>query len=257
MNCLGIPIPICVQELLREPPACSLRAEDDHALDRIRQFGAELGRPSTEINQACNLASGPSDLVMILERPSPGQNYNMSFDEFVRECETLKAVDNLIKFSSKGARSIHTVTVLDAFSFSPRRYVTTNDAGCHQLIQDILNLKRPKVVLCCWQAGQGRCRNQDVSPFMSLGVGTWPLWERVNLGSWRTNVVRSFHPSAAVNYRSRSPHSRMLLICHFVLAFAELVGQIEVPPWIGVVCDEASRLVSPIFDRRLDSDQRR
>lgn len=99
-------------------------------------------------------------------------------------------MDELVKFSSKETGSIPTVTVLDAFSFSPQRHVTTNDAGPHQLIQNILDLKRPKVVLCCWQAGLGQYRNLDVSRFTSLGVGTWPLWERVDLGRWRTDVVR-------------------------------------------------------------------
>lgn len=43
--------------------------EDVEVLGIIREFGLRLERPENEIKQACHLASGLSDLVVILERP--------------------------------------------------------------------------------------------------------------------------------------------------------------------------------------------
>jgi hypothetical protein len=82
-------------------------------------------------------------------------------------------VDELIRFSTKGARSIHTVTILDAFSF--KHYTTQvkpSDEECHLLLEKILKAKKPKVVLCCWKDKEEiKCNNEFVAQFMSRGVG--------------------------------------------------------------------------------------
>jgi hypothetical protein len=86
-------------------------------------------------------------MVILLERPHESQTYHGTFGEFVKPCKTLKSVDELIRFSSKGARSIYTVTVLDAFSFKPQDSTPIPSERCHQLIEEILRLKNPNVVL--------------------------------------------------------------------------------------------------------------
>lgn len=248
MVCLGIPVPRCVQELLREPPICFPRGEDAEILGNIEEFGRDLGRPEDEINQACSLASGPSDLIIILERPHEKQKYDVAFDRFIRECPTLKAVDELIRFGSNGARSIHTVTVLDAFSFAPDKGDLKTTKRCHELIERILRRKRPRVVVCCWK---GECENVFVSQFMSRGVGTWPILHTAEIETSSTALVRSFHPSTVVNFRKLSPYSRMLLICHFVLAFAKLGGCNKLPRGIEIVCHRSAKLVSLCLLARL------
>lgn len=248
MICLGIPIPTCVQELLLEPPICFPRVEDAEILGYIERFGRELGRPEDEIKQVCSLASGPSDLIIILERPHEKQKYNVAFNQLIRECPTLKAVDELIRFSSKGARSIHTVTVLDAFPFTPDRRDLETAKHCHELIEKILRLKKPSVVVCCWT---GQCENAFVSQFKSRGVGTWPLQHTKKIWTSSTAFVRSFHPSTVVNFRKRSPYSRMLLIFHFVLAFAKLGGCNKLPRGIEIVCHRSAKLVSLCLLARL------
>ena len=107
--------------------------------------------PCDEIDHACNLASGPSDIIVILERPKTraSHNYGHPFPQFVGDCKTLWAVDELIRFATNGARSIHTVTVLDAFSFKPNDNSRIPDARCHQLLAEILRAKKPKVVIRC------------------------------------------------------------------------------------------------------------
>lgn len=238
MLCLDIPVPRCVQGLVREPPVCFSSEPDIQAVKLIRNFGEEFGRPRDEIDQACSLASGQSDLVILLERPHISQTYHGTFGEFVRRCETLKRVDELIRFSSKGARSIHTVTVLDAFSFKPQDSTPIPPERCHQLIEEILKLKKPKVVLCCWNRP---CQQPFVAQFKSYGVGKWPFRHEVDIQGSTTIAIRSFHPAAAVCYdESQKACCRMLLICHFALAFAELAGSITVPGWMETICNDSS-----------------
>ncbi|KAM3438188.1 hypothetical protein MY4824_003431 [Beauveria thailandica] len=119
MACLDIPIPKNVARLVQKPPFCRPRIEDIQVLDLIREFGQRLARPSDEIEQALNLASGPSDVMIILERPRLTHPFSASFDAFVQDCDTLQAVDELVQFASNGTRSIHTVTVVDAYPFKP------------------------------------------------------------------------------------------------------------------------------------------
>ncbi|KAF4953063.1 hypothetical protein FSARC_12479 [Fusarium sarcochroum] len=221
MLCLDIPVPRCVQQLISEPPVCLSNEQD--------------------IKAACRLASGPSDVVILLERPHESQTYHGTFGEFVKRCKTLKSVDKLIRFSSKGARNIHTVTVLDAFSFKPKNREDSRripSERCHQLIEQILKLKKPKVVLCCWNQP---CKHPFVAQFKSYGVGTWPFRHQVDVEGFPTIAIRSFHPAAAICYdESRKASCRMLLICHFVLAFSELAGSTVVPEWMETVCENSS-----------------
>lgn len=234
---LDIPVPLFVQKLRLEPPVCKPKEEDSKILDLIREFGSRFDRSNDEIAQACNLACGLSDLVVILERPYRKHDYTVSFDQFVRDCETLVRVDELIKFSSKGTRSIHTVTVLDAFSFKPdREQSQPPDGACHELIEKILKIKRPQVVLCCWTEGYN-CSNSYVRQFTSLGVGRGDILMPVTFEHSTTTSIRSLHPSYAVNWDAeQKPYARILLICHFVLAFAVIAGLTEVPDWMETLC---------------------
>ncbi|KAH7199205.1 hypothetical protein BKA60DRAFT_583171 [Fusarium oxysporum] len=238
MLCLDIPVPRCVQKLIFEPPVRLSNLQDIKAVNLIRNFGNEFGRRRDEIDQACSLASGPSDMVILLERPHESQTYHGTFGEFVQRCKTLKSVDELIRFSSKGARSIHTVTVLDAFSFKPQDSTPIPSERCHQLIEEILKLKKPKVVLCCWIQP---CEQPFVAQFKSHGVGIWPFRHEVDIKGFSTIAMRSFHPAAAVCYdESRKACCRMLLICHFILAFAQLAGLTAIPEWMETVCENSS-----------------
>lgn len=121
------------------------------SLKILRNFGKEFRLPRDEIDHACNLTSGPSDVVVILERPRSRKfhDYGLPFPRFVDCCKTLWAVNELIRFASNGARSIHTVTVLDAFSFKPKGDIHILDERCHQLLAEILQAKKPKVVIRC------------------------------------------------------------------------------------------------------------
>ena len=99
-NCvLDIPVPKSVRRMLTAPPVCLSKVEDLHILDLIKELGQEFDCCQDEIRQTLNLASGPSDLIIILERPLDSPNYTLTTEEFIRKSPTLNAVDELIKFS--------------------------------------------------------------------------------------------------------------------------------------------------------------
>lgn len=222
-----------MQALPSAPPVALGNTNDHEALELLKRFGRRLDRPENEIEQACNLASGPADLVVILERPAPNHNYSVSFEQFVTDCKTLKAVDDLIKFATRGARSIYTVTVLDAFSFKPsKNKAEPSDEKCRDLIAEVLRLKKPRVLLCCWS---GTYTDHWVNQFRSLGVGSLHLRDETVIKYQTAVIVRSFHPAMAVCYNTCNANYRVLLIYHFVSAFAELNKPIPLPSWMKTI----------------------
>ena len=246
--CLGIPIPLSVQALPRTPPASFHHLGDLSSLQALKDFGKEFDVPCDEIDQACNLASGPADIVVILQRPKTrtSHNYGHPFPQFVGRCKTLQAVDELIRFATNGARSIHTVTVLDAFSFKPDNKSHIPDERCHQLLAEILRAKKPKVVLRCH-------RDEYNDPWMKQFELPSKEYKFVRTelragGNHRTVTLQSFHPSIAVNNAARRPEYRCLLIYHFLAAFAELSGVDQLPKdaeEIRQLCIEKGYILSP------------
>jgi hypothetical protein len=74
--CLGIPIPLSVQALPCTPPASFHHLGDLSSLQALKDFGKEFDVPCDEIDHACNLASGPADIVVILERLKTRTSHN-------------------------------------------------------------------------------------------------------------------------------------------------------------------------------------
>lgn len=141
--------------------------------------------------------------------------------------KTLLAVDELIRFATTGARSIHDVTVLNAYSFQPDKFATQRDKECHEALAQILKAKKPKVIL--------RCHREEY----------WDEWlkcielpgrdyqlerKQINITEEHTTVVlQVFHPSCAVNNADCRPEYRALLMYHFVAAFSELRFEFNLP----------------------------
>lgn len=150
MACLDISLTRCMQALSSASPIALRNTNDHEILEILKRFERRLHRSRKEIEQACNLALGSTDLVVILERPAPKQNYSVSFEQFVIDCKILKAVNDLIKFATKNARSIYIVIVLNVFSFkSFKDQVVLFDEECQNLIAKIIELKRSRMLLCC------------------------------------------------------------------------------------------------------------
>jgi hypothetical protein len=229
LTCLGIPVPQSLRQLAFTPPVCLPTQGDLEAVEILKDLGKELCRPEDEIIQACNLASGFSDIVVILERPrrSSNHNFNVDFVRFVENSRTLQAIDELIRLATKGARSIHTVTVLNAFSYQPDKKRTLNNEKCHSVLAKILKAKKPRVVL--------RCHNDEYEDEWMKRIeyrGEGYKLERNEARiaeNYMTVVLQSFHPSCAVNNAQCRPEFRALLMHHFVAAFSVLNSEFALP----------------------------
>jgi hypothetical protein len=192
--CFGIPVPHCLAGLGKAPPACILSPEDLQTVQILRDFGQELNRPKDEIAQACKLATGLSDIVVILDRPPPRlyQAFGASFGKFVQSYQPLAGVDELLRLGSNSARSIHSVTVLYAYSYQPVTGDLELDRRCEEVLARLLQVKRPKVII--------HCRNGDYSdPWMTrFNFPDRPIYQlqrdTVEIAEDRQTVVISSFP---------------------------------------------------------------
>jgi hypothetical protein len=226
---LGIPTPEQMRARISAPPACLSSPGDAVAVEIIGSLGEDFGRPADEVTQAKNLTGGLSDIVIILQRPLPRWKHNFGdiFPNFVKNSPTLWAVDELIRFASKGARSIYNVTVLNAFAFQPDKLLTGRERLGHEALGRILQAKKPKVIL--------RCHLEEYSDEwlkrIELPGRDYKLERKeIKLTEEHTTVVlQSFHPSCAVNNADCRPEYRALLMYHFVAAFSELTSESSLP----------------------------
>ncbi|BDD54906.1 hypothetical protein MAP00_000479 [Monascus purpureus] len=191
---------------------------DEETTEILHSLGSNFNSKNDEVTQACNLAAGSSDIVIILERPLHARKhgFNVSFEQFVRGSRTLSAVDELIRFATQGARSIYNVTVLNAFSYQPDKSTTERDQECHEALACILQRKKPKVILRCHRE---QYRDEWLRCIELPGEEYRLDRKEINITEeYITIVLQSFHPSCAINNADYRPEYRALLIYHFVAA---------------------------------------
>ncbi|KAE8334457.1 hypothetical protein BDV24DRAFT_145842 [Aspergillus arachidicola] len=237
-SCLGIGLPACLRDLPVPPPVSLADSKDQQVFDAIRALGTRSQAPQEEVEKACCLAAGPADFTILLERPAPNHDYADDFEKFVRSCPTLQAVDELVKFATNGARSIHTTSVLDAFLLKPvATQALPTDSDCWNTIEQILKIKQPRVVICCWS---GECHNRNLSQFRSRGVRSLAMRSIVRLNGKDVTIYHSFHPATAIRHSQCQPSLRVLLAYHFAAAFLELRHPQEPPGWALNISKEAA-----------------
>lgn len=84
-------------------------------------FVTKSSRPSKETVHICNLAAGNQDVVVVLERPYHNLTYDVTFEELVVTCPTLRAVDRMLRFATSNTRNVHNIIVLDASAFKAKK----------------------------------------------------------------------------------------------------------------------------------------
>ncbi|OAQ58454.1 elicitin domain-containing protein [Pochonia chlamydosporia 170] len=139
---LGIPVPGCARVLAGTTPAYPSHQGDELAPGLLIAFGKKFNKPRHEIKYESQLSYGLSDIVILLERPYV-EDYHVNFETIVQKSPTLRAVDELIRFSSCGARSIFTVTVLNTFPMQPDKKDKSLDEACHRLVGQVLQSFHP------------------------------------------------------------------------------------------------------------------
>jgi hypothetical protein len=145
----------------------------------------------------------------------------------VQDSRTLLAVDECIRFASKGARSLYSVTVLNVFSFQPEKSAMERERMVHEALTRILKAKKPKVILRCHREGYW---NEWLKRIEQPGHEYQLRRKEVKITEDHTAVVlQSFHPSCAVNNADCRAECRALLMYHFVAAFSELRSEFTLP----------------------------
>ena len=173
------------------PPVALGNDNDHNAVQLIRSFRENLMKPQSMIQHACNLASGPSDIVIILERMFEDPYYER---KEIAQSPTLRAVDDMIRRSTKGTRNLWTVSVLDAYTFKPgKTTISPTDEACHQMIWEVLNLKKPRVILTCWDPVDSP--STYLSPFGIVGLECHERIKNEFIDDFMTTIVRSPDPS--------------------------------------------------------------
>jgi hypothetical protein len=247
---LGIPVPKEVQKLPRVPPMCYATEGDAMALEILSGLGRRQGVRKAEIARACDLLSGRSDVLIILERPR-ADRYDVMFNDFVQASDTLRSLDDLIRFSTRGALSIHAVSVVDAFSFQKEKDCTEFDLDCHQTLGQIIRTKKPKVIIRC----HGEEYKDEWMKAFEFPAKEYRFVQKdveIEDGHF-TTVVQSFHMSCAVQNADYRPEYRALLIHHFVAAFAELHGNSQLPECaedLRILCNRRGERTNLPFDTK-------
>ncbi|KAK7932900.1 hypothetical protein LTR80_011580 [Exophiala xenobiotica] len=195
--CLEIPMPSCMRDFVTHSSTPPPRPGGAYVDSLIANFGNVHGKAMEEVEKCRLLADGPDDIVILLERPATDHDYSAPLAEFVSCSETLRAVDELIRFATRAQRNIQNVSVVDVFSLKPEGANAPSDDECHDLAKEILLAKKPKVIIGCTtkirQSHWLYCLNGKVT-----GV---PCTKYIDLGINEHSAlfVRSFHPGYCVN----------------------------------------------------------
>lgn len=242
--CLEIPMPSCMRDFVTHSSTPPPRPGGAYVDSLIANFGNVHGKAMEEVEKCRLLADGPDDIVILLERPATDHDYSAPLAEFVSCSETLRAVDELIRFATRAQRNIQNVSVVDVFSLKPEGANAPSDDECHDLAKEILLAKKPKVIIGCTtkirQSHWLYCLNGKVT-----GV---PCTKYIDLGINEHSAlfVRSFHPGYCVNRVDWCVESRIKLVYDFVFAFQATTRPVEHPSWLSSISSlRAKQWVSP------------
>lgn len=232
--CLGIPMPTCLRDFVAQSFESPRRHSGTYTDSLITNYGDAHGKAMEEVEKCRFLADGPDDIVVLLERPATDHKYSVPLAEFVSCSNTLRAVDELIRFATRSQRNIQNVSAVDVFSLKPRGATVPSDEECHDLATDILQAKRPKVIIGC----TGDIRASHWLYCLNAGKVTGvPCTKYVDLGvnGHSALFVASFHPGYCINWVNWCVESRIKLISDFVFAFRATEGSVREPSWLSSI----------------------
>jgi hypothetical protein len=237
-HCLDIPIDHRLRSLLQPYQPNSDICAAKHA-KILEQYGKALQNSGedirwSEIQFAKTLAMPETKggVLILLLQPAPNQKYcGRDFHTIVQGCETLKAVDNVLR--SVIGSSLEETSCFDAFPFQKvpvskkSKIENSTYEKAFKVFEEMVFEKQPDVVLCCYQS-------PDPAKFnllQSLGVGkTQP---KMILGDRLCIPVNAFHPSYAMNYNRSESCFRTLYMLEALQAFHEFNGTRKESEWMN------------------------
>jgi len=213
----------------------------------LREFGESLRWGDDELinipelNFALDLA-GPDaigGILVLLQQPSATQTYKNGYIADVNDCETLKAIRQLVSLASNQLSGLDNVSVFDMLPFLTEEYEDRDIfKAAHEALVRMIRAKEPSVVICC---ARGKSHDRFVRDLHGLGVGkTFPPEELQNDTS-RFLRVNAFHPSYSVNYNRSYSCFRRLLILEFVKAFNLQQNQWPEEEWMDTLRSDCQK----------------
>ena len=235
-HCLHIPTDHRLRSLLRPDPPTpdAYTGCGKHALI-LERYGRDLRISLPEIQHAKTLAKPETKggVLVLLQQPAHNQQYDgRDFDTIIQECETLRAVDNVLR--AVVGSSLKETSCFDAFPFQKVPVPTRSETGyfeydeAYNVCREMTQQKQPDVVLCCYQS-------PDTTKFnllYSLGVGKMRTYD-VRLGDRLCKPVNAFHPSYAVNYNKSESCFRSLYMLEALQAFHKVNGTWTEREWMS------------------------
>lgn len=192
----------------------------------ILQWGRDKRlRITTRIlENTLRLAEGHVGIIVVLLEPIAD---NLSYDEMIPRCATLREINSLIRLVSNGKYSLEDVTVLDVrvlLSKARRERWNLGDdvmGAAYRVFQAVVEEKSPEVILtlqCQTSTAKNRLA-RDLCGRLQEHSATGRLF----IHSHNTVVIYGFHPSMYLNYKEDSTEQarlRRLLTTRFQRAFA-------------------------------------
>jgi hypothetical protein len=154
-------------------------------------------------------------VVIVLRQPAEHQRYFSDHRETMKDCATLKAVDEVCKIVT--GCDLGKISCFDAFPFHKIPVSKSLDNigkldEAYAIFLQMIQQKQPDVVFCCYRSPHST-RYRD---FASIGIGR--VRDEATVGQ-RYTRVNSFHPSYALNHVEDESALRSLFILEASQAF--------------------------------------
>lgn len=240
--CLDIPIDHRLRSRLRpDSPTPDPYAERGKHVDVLEGYGRQLRDAGEKISMSeiafANTLAMPETkggILVLLQQPPQNLQYDSrNFNKIVRGCETLRAVDNVLR--TVIGTTLYDTSCFDAFPFQKVPILSRRNEAeypeyeeAYNVCKEMIYKKQPDVVLCCYQS-------PDIKKFdllYSLGVGKTRTY-KVRLGDRRCTPVNAFHPSCAVNYNRGESCFRNLYMLETLQAFHVYNGTWTESKWMN------------------------
>ena len=240
-TCLDNAVDHRLRELFRPVSKDTANTAMGSHLSRILEAGLSFERcdgpvPIHEIGVTQELAWSGSvvGILVMLLQPANTQLFDMGLDVAIQECGTFAALDKAFRAVSRGSLNIHDITIVDSLPF-----LRPKDEVFPQIRMDlrmqafeIVEAKRPDVILCMWQDNIGVTGNMT---FMrSIGIGRRFSNPNFQFESGSVaNRVNAFHPSYAIHHNPNFSCFRQLLLLEIAQACHTYMGNWVEQEWMS------------------------
>ncbi|KAL3444588.1 hypothetical protein BJX65DRAFT_310775 [Aspergillus insuetus] len=215
-----------------------LSVEVEGGSERAIHHGLELAKPATK-----------EGVLVALLQPHSRQAFNKGFVADLQDRATTDSVNDLIQAATGGRMGVDDVSVFDTLPYCAD---STDDVGILTLAQDafqeMVETKKPDVVLSCYQVRRSDTNNAIVRELSSRGVGrVHDKLEFVLRDGSTIKMINALHPSYAVNYNRTYSCFRRLLLVEFVQAFTHCPGAGIEENWIRELRQDCARVARDLL----------